>query len=133
MKKKNSLGKTERIKSKKVISALFDRNSTANNSFLVYPFKVIYSFEEINEAIKEGLPQVLVSVSKRKFKNATDRNKIKRRTKEAYRTNKVIFSGNITLALIYVANEIIDFFVIEKAMKNLLARLEKETGNKASH
>lgn len=133
MKKKNSLGKTERIKSKKVISALFDRNSTANNSFLVYPFKVIYSFEGINEAINEGLPQVLVSVSKRKFKNATDRNKIKRRTKEAYRTNKVIFSGNITLALIYVANEIIDFFVIEKAMKNLLARLEKETGNKASH
>lgn len=133
MKKKNSLGKTERIKSKKVISALFDRNSTANNSFLVYPFKVIYSFEKTDEDIDEVLPQVLVSVSKRKFKNATDRNKIKRRTKEAYRTNKVIFSGNITLALIYVANEIIEFSIIEKAMKNLLARLEKETGNKASH
>ena len=133
MKKKNSLGKTERIKSKKVISALFDRNSTANNSFLVYPFKVIYSFEKTSEDISEVLPQVLVSVSKRKFKNATDRNKIKRRAKEAYRTNKVIFSGNITLALIYVANEIIEFSIIEKAMKNLLARLEKETGNKASH
>lgn len=133
MKKKNSLCKTERIKSKKVISALFDRNSTANNSFLVYPFKVIYSFEVTDEAINEALPQVLVSVSKRKFKNATDRNKIKRRTKEAYRTNKVVFSGKITLALIYVANEIIEFSIVEKAMKSLLVRLEKETGNKASH
>jgi ribonuclease P protein component len=123
--KKHSFGKKERIKSKKVISALFDRTSPVNHSFLIYPYKVVYAKAE-GETL-EQLPQVLISVSKRKFKNATDRNTIKRRTKEAYRLNKLDFSGSISLAFIYVANDILEFFVLEKAMKNVLARLEKET------
>lgn len=126
MNKKNSFGKVERIKSKKVISALFDRSSPANNSFLVYPFKVVFSIET-SEPTASFLPQVLISVSKRKFKNATDRNKIKRRTKEAYRLNKLSFSSPISLALIYVANDIMEFAAIEKAMKVVLVRLKKET------
>jgi ribonuclease P protein component len=130
--KENSFGKNERIKSKKTISALFDRNSPANCSFLVYPFKVIYhtSPPEDNLVI---FPQVLISVSKRKFKNATDRNLVKRRTKEAYRKNKKAFDFNAFLAFIYVANDILDFSPIEKSMKTILARLEKETRDKASH
>jgi ribonuclease P protein component len=123
--KKHSFGKKERIKSKKVISALFDRTSPVNHSFLIYPYKVVYAIAE-GETL-EQLPQVLISVSKRKFKNATDRNTIKRRTKEAYRLNKLDFSGSISLAFIYVANDILEFFVLEKALKNVLARLEKET------
>jgi ribonuclease P protein component len=124
--KKNSFGKVERIKSKKVISALFDRNSPDNNSFLVYPFKVIFSSETIDPSAS-FLPQVLISVSKRKFKNATDRNKIKRLTKEAYRLNKLSLQSPVSLALIYVANDIMGFVPIEKAMKGVLVRLKKET------
>jgi ribonuclease P protein component len=123
--KKHSFGKKERIKSKKVISALFDRTSPVNHSFLIYPYKVVYAKAEGETQVQ--LPQVLISVSKRKFKNATDRNTIKRRTKEAYRLNKLDFSGSISLAFIYVANEILEFLVLEKALKNVLARLEKET------
>ncbi|MCF8323959.1 MAG: ribonuclease P protein component [Leadbetterella sp.] len=125
MNKKHSFGKKERIKSKKVISALFDRTSPVNHSFLIYPYKVVYAKAEGETQVQ--LPQVLISVSKRKFKNATDRNTIKRRTKEAYRLNKLDFSGSISLAFIYVANEILEFLVLEKALKNVLARLEKET------
>ena len=108
-----------------MISALFDRTSPVNHAFLIYPYKVVYAKAE-GETL-EQLPQVLISVSKRKFKNATDRNTIKRRTKEAYRLNKLDFSGSISLAFIYVANDILEFVVLEKAMKNVLARLEKET------
>jgi ribonuclease P protein component len=130
--KKNSFGKNERIKSKKVISALFDRSSAANRSFLIYPFKVIFSAKH-TESTNNLLAEILISVSKKKFKNATDRNLIKRRTKEAYRTNKLAFDMPISVALIYVANEILDFGPIEKSIKNVLMRLEKETGNKTSN
>lgn len=132
VKKKNTFGKLERLKSKKIISAIFDRTSAVNRSFLIYPFKVVYNFTS-SENTTTDFPQVLISVSKRKFKNATDRNLIKRRTKEAYRCNKVHFQGSISLALIYVANDIIDFLPIQKAIKNVLTRLEKETGDKTSN
>lgn len=58
---------------------------------------------------------------------------MKRRTKEAYRKNKKAFDFNAFLAFIYVANDILDFSPIEKSMKTILARLEKETRDKASH
>jgi ribonuclease P protein component len=128
---KESFGKNERIKSKKVISSLFDRNSVSNSSFLIYPYKVIFSSQNV-ENFPPKLPQVLISVSKKKFKNATDRNKIKRRSKEAYRTNKVLFDKNISMVLIYVAVEILEYKILENSIRGVLARIEKETVDKNS-
>ena len=128
---KESFGKNERIKSKKVISSLFDRNSVSNSSFLIYPYKVIFSSQKV-ENFPPKLPQVLISVSKKKFKNATDRNKIKRRSKEAYRTNKVLFDKNISMVLIYVAVEILEYKILENSIRGVLARIEKETVDKNS-
>jgi ribonuclease P protein component len=128
---KESFGKNERIKSKKVISSLFDRNSVSNSSFLIYPYKVIFSSQKV-ENFSPKLPQVLISVSKKKFKNATDRNKIKRRSKEAYRTNKVLFDKNISMVLIYVAVEILEYKILENSIRGVLARIEKETVDKNS-
>ncbi len=114
-----------------MIASLFDRNSVANSSFLIYPYKVIFSSENTDN-LPPKLPQVLISVSKKKFKNATDRNKIKRRSKEAYRTNKILFDKNISLVLIYVAVEILEYKILEKSMRGVLAKLEKHTIDKNS-
>jgi ribonuclease P protein component len=120
---KQTFPKKERLNSKKLIDKLF----TEGESFFVYPFKVVY----IKNSSEELLPvQVLVSVSKRKFKNATDRNKVKRLVREAYRLNKKTlleyFSGKekqLAIGLIFTGQTILPFAQIESKIILILHRL----------
>lgn len=80
-----------------------------------------------------GKPSVklLVSVPKRNFKKATDRNYIKRLLREIYRTNKAILAGNqgekkIMLALVYTSKEIPEFKSLESIIIKLFERLISE-------
>lgn len=111
--------KNERLCYVKKIDELFRRDNPANNSFLVYPLKVIF---QKNENVT--LPQVLISVPKRRFKRAVDRNLLKRRIREAYRLNKGLLPElpPENIVFVYVANEILDFITLEKAMKKCLGR-----------
>ncbi len=98
------------------------------NNFFVYPFKVLY--KEIEE--ESAFPvQVLISVSKRKFKSAVKRNKVKRLFREAYRKNKsIVFERNnnnnktLLIGFIYVADTIMDYHEIEKKIMIILQRLK---------
>lgn len=76
----NTFKKEERLCSVRLIQSLFHSGS----SFVVYPFRVVYRFEKRDV----GTAQVLISVSKRRFKLAVTRNSIKRRLREAYRLEK---------------------------------------------
>ena len=76
------------------------------------------------------MPAMAVSVPKRLFKKAVDRNLLKRRIREAYRLNKADLSGmlvhkQIRLQLIiqYQKGEMQGYPVIEKAVKEGLAML----------
>mgnify|MGYP002078885150 FL=1 len=80
-----------------------------------------------------GKPAVklLVSVPKRNFKKATDRNYIKRLLRELYRTNKTILTQhmgekNLMLALVYAGKEIPEFKSLESIIINLFERLITE-------
>ena len=115
--------KSERLHSKKLIQELF----TEGFSFYLYPFKVIYlpdAHADVN--------QVLVSVSKKKFKLAVTRNKLKRLIKEAYRLNKHLLadsqtaSSKLLIGYIYTGKEVLPYELIEVKLKKTLLRLSKE-------
>lgn len=76
----------EKLKSKKIIDLLF----TEGKSVSKYPLRLVYvahDFEE-NVPLKIG-----VSVSKKYFKKAVDRNYFKRVLRECYRLNKHLIIG----------------------------------------
>ena len=119
---RNSFPKSERLSSKKIIDILFTKGVTLNS----YPFiiKYIPLSEEANTP-----NQVLFSVSKRNFKRAVDRNKIKRLMREAYRLNKSPLSllpKKYAFGYVYTARKILPFKEIESKLKESILRLEKE-------
>ena len=128
-KKRQSFPKAERLHHKKLIQELFENGS----SFYLYPFKVLYLPNPDGECQTH---QVLVSVSKKKFKLAVERNIIKRRLKESYRLNKqMLYSQHpvlppLLIAYIYTGKEIHPFQFIETKLIKSMNRLIEEAGSK---
>lgn len=121
---KNTFPKTQRLGSKRLIEELFNKGL----SHYLYPFRLHY-LPHIEG--QPAFPQVLVSVSKRNFKKAVDRNRIKRQLKEAYRKNKnTLFAGleankiPSCLGFVYIAKEKIPFEELEKKLNLVLLRLK---------
>jgi ribonuclease P protein component len=75
--------------------------------------------------------KIVISVPKRNFKRAVDRNRIKRLIREAYRKNKqVVIDGigskKIVLLLVYTSKTFMDYVTTEEKVKNVLNRLGNE-------
>lgn len=99
-------------------------------SFLVYPLRVVYLTVE-NEEVPV---RVVVSVSKKKFKRAVKRNRIKRLMRESYRLNKTEFVSyakenqlKVHVAFQYIANELVTFDTVNEKMQIVLKRLIQNT------
>src|SRR3954467_5447428 len=81
MVKRFGFGKKEKLKSRKKIDELFAKG----RSFTVFPLRVSYQFHSGGE---DAVLQAGVTVSKKHFKKAVDRNRIKRLLRESYRLQK---------------------------------------------
>jgi ribonuclease P protein component len=82
-----SYPKNEKLKSRKTIDLLF----TEGKSVSKYPLRLVYTpLKESDEKLKFG-----VSVSKKHFKKAVDRNYFKRLLRECYRLNKNLIIDKI--------------------------------------
>lgn len=122
------LKKIERLYQKKEIDSLFK----GGKSLLEHPFKVVFLFEkEDKQQINYHPIKVAVSIPKRKFKKAVDRNLLKRRTKEAYRLNRNQLRENLLkennslkLLLIYLEKNELPYKVIEDKIILILQRLQ---------
>jgi ribonuclease P protein component len=79
MTKQYGLGRAQKLKSRKSIEQLFARG----RSLACYPLRVKYSVVPLPSG--PAAVQVGVTVSKKHFKKAVDRNRIKRLVREAYR------------------------------------------------
>jgi ribonuclease P protein component len=119
MGKQFSFKKEERLAGEKHIKELFEKGS----SFHLYPFRVLTL---PNPDSEPKINRVLISVSKRNFKRAVDRNLIKRRIREAYRTQKDLITGNsFLLAFVYTAREIEPFQAIKDKLFLVLEKIKK--------
>ena len=106
--------KTERLCSKVLIEKLFKTGS----AFHCSPFKIVW----LRVSESAAPVQLVISVPKRLFKKAVDRNRIKRMTREAYRNNKTLFYDSlqdkkIHLMIIYTNKGLDEFKVIEEKIK----------------
>ena len=118
---RHTLKKREVLKSKQQIKELFDRGST----FFLYPYKVFFKFvPEVSSPAN-----FLISVSKKNFRRAVDRNIIRRRIRESYRLNKHLLirelskGTSISAAYIYIGKSILPFEEINNKLKEVLLRL----------
>ena len=120
-----TLCKEERLCGKTAIATLFERG----HSFFLSPYKVVWM--QIPE-IDDYPSRFAVSVPKRRFKHAVKRNLLKRRTREAFRTNKQILNtavangGQIHLMLVYVSDRLLPFAEMEESMKKILHRIAQQ-------
>lgn len=109
-----SFPKKEKLTSKIIIDRLFKDGQ----SRFKYPFRVLFLSDE---AYSEPFPQLVISVSKRNFKRAVDRNRIKRLIREAYRLQKdeliSLFSSKPSyVAILYTAKEEIQLEELKKKL-----------------
>lgn len=117
----------EKLKKNKLISQLF----TGGSSVSAFPIKLIYLELEHDSPFKI---QAGVSVSKRNFKRAVDRNKIKRLLREAYRKNKhLIYESEHTkkhiFMFIYVGKKELEYSILDAKMISVLDKfLRKKEG-----
>lgn len=125
-----TFGKQERLCSKAAIERLFNRNGS--RSMAAFPLRLVYA--KTGDGAAAPLAQVLVSVSKRHFRHAVKRNRVKRQMREAYRHSKHILydklaeNGNtqLTMALIWLDDKTWDTAEICHKMANLMQRLAEK-------
>ena len=110
-------GKSIKLCSETKISELFREGAIVYN----HPFKTCYRSNNLN------VSRVLISVPKRAFKRAVDRNFIKRRIREALRLNHFAhyYEKCIDLSIVYIGKELPETAIINQKIKDVLDKIKR--------
>ncbi|MCQ2262856.1 MAG: ribonuclease P protein component [Bacteroidales bacterium] len=122
-----TFSKKERLCSEVEIENLIRKKQ----KFFCYPLKCFYQIKPITD--ESSVNQLVISVSKRYFKHAVDRNRMKRLIREAYRKNQrqlldPVFRASgqrLQICICYVTNEILPYNLVENKIIEVLNRLTK--------
>jgi ribonuclease P protein component len=121
-----SFRKGEKLCGVKAISDLF----SGGKSFLLPPLKIIYRVMPEDPSLEPV--RVLISVPKRYFRKAVDRNLLKRRIREAYRQNKLPLVSSLTgsgkridVGVIWNDTVIQPYALTEKCVKEMIGKLSR--------
>ncbi|MDO5986798.1 ribonuclease P protein component [Flavivirga amylovorans] len=114
-----SYPKKEKLKSKKLIERLFSEGQSVS----AFPLRLVYLQTTFDDDV---IAKTGVSVSKRNFKTAVDRNRIKRLLREVYRLNKTLYFNNITtqyaFMILYIGKDKPNITQVESRMKRLFEK-----------
>jgi ribonuclease P protein component len=116
----NKFPKKFRLTGKKSAELLFK----GSQNVYKYPIKIFFRKEDSIDNSK-----ILISVPKKNFPKAVDRNLIKRRIRESYRKYKTILSSlnqKYEFAVVYIAKEKLTFQEIEIKLVFLLQQLAEK-------
>jgi len=117
-----TLSKEERLCSRKALEALF---GGGHRSVSAYPVRAVFM-----RSGQDGV-RVMFSVSKRYFKRAVKRNRIKRQMREAYRLQKGLLrplDGGLDIAFLWTSAEMLPTEAVFRKMQNLLQRIHESEG-----
>lgn len=127
---KFTLNKTERLSSRKIIAGLYESGFFVSK----YPIRINYLFTPL--PVPGMHLQGMVSVSKKKFNKAVDRNRIKRLLREVYRHKKHQLYNRLeeqnkflAIGIIFTGTQMIDYWEMEtvfnKVFNKLLAAIDE--------
>ena len=123
---RNTFKKSERLCSRLLMDRLFQGE---NKSVSAYPLRAVFLPVSTDE--QKGV-SVLISVPKKRFHDAVDRNRVKRQIREAYRKQKHALiekmderEQGLLIAFIYVSAQIESTAYIEKRLARLLDKIDE--------
>lgn len=135
--RKLNMGKPEKLRHKALIDAAFTMGKTIYD----YPLRATYrilSPQEMSDSFRLDVPkgigavQMLITVPKKKLRHAVDRVTMRRRIREAYRLNRLPLrdaieqnpeARSISIAFIYLHNDLTSYANIERKMRNILSKI----------
>jgi len=128
---KNTFTKAERLCNKRIITELF--NYSGNQVINEYPFILKW---QVNQTIITSFPaQIVITISRKYSSKAINRNRIRRQIRELYRCNKnriyeylELSHVHISLLLIFVGKEGLDFEFLKNRFNILIERFIKHNG-----
>lgn len=120
--------KKERVVSKKLIESLFEKGDS--QSLAAFPMRVVYM--QVERQAGDSPVQILISVPKKRFKHAVDRNRVKRQVRESYRLNKQIIcdvipeNKQMLIAFIWLSDKHYPTNEVQKRVVTLLQKIARK-------
>jgi ribonuclease P protein component len=115
--------KQERIVSTRLIETLF----SGSQSMAAFPLRVVF---RTIPRLDTGVPvQILISVPKKRFKHAVDRNRVKRQVREAFRhhrqplCNAIHADSTLLMGFIWMSDRHATTDVINASVEKLLSKI----------